>query len=160
MAKIAFALRELHRSELRMARALEGIAARHHSDHGVCHVAADLAKWSREHVEVISHAGSRYGIRLREKPRTDALGAPAQRWLSDRLGRRPETSWLLIADLRRAHRLAAGVSLDWELLAQGSQAVKDPELLAVARRCHPQTLRQMRWANAMLKQLAPQALAG
>ncbi|XVS61012.1 hypothetical protein ACQPYE_22170 [Actinosynnema sp. CA-299493] len=55
---------------------------------------------------------------------------------------------------------AAGVSLDWELLAQGAQAVRDTELLTLAQRCHPQTLRQMRWANAMLKTLSPQVLAG
>ena len=54
----------------------------------------------------------------------------------------------------------AGVSLDWELLAQGAQAIKDDELLALSKQCHPQTLRQMRWANAMLKELSPQALAG
>jgi len=39
--------------------------------------------------------------------------------------------------------------LDWELLAQAAQATKDGELLAVTARCHLQTLRQMRWANAM-----------
>lgn len=160
MAKIDLALRELHRSELRLARAMEAVGARHHNDHGVFHIATDLAEWSREHVELISRAVARYGIRLRERPRTEALTAPAQRWLSDRVGRRPQTGLLLIADLRRAHRLAAGVSLDWELVAQGAQAVKDSDLLAVAQCCHPQALRQMHWANAMFKELAPQALAG
>jgi hypothetical protein len=55
-------------------------------------------------------------------------------------------------------RVAAGVSLDWELLGQGAQA-KDSELLALTKQCHPQSLRQMRWANAMLKVLSPQVLA-
>jgi len=31
-------------------------------------------------------------------------------------------------------------------------------LLALTKRCHPQSLRQMRWANAMLKVLSPQIL--
>jgi len=62
-------------------------------------------------------------------------------------------------DLRRLHRLAAGVSVDWELLGQGAQAVKDDKLLDLTKRCHPQALRQMRWANAVLKELSPQALA-
>jgi hypothetical protein len=39
------------------------------------------------------------------------------------------------------------------------QAAKDSDLVALTTRCHPQTLRQMRWANAMLKELAPQAPA-
>jgi hypothetical protein len=65
----------------------------------------------------------------------------------------------LLADLRRLHLGAAGVSVDWELLGQGAQAVKDADLLEVCRRCHPQTLRQMSWANAMLKVLSPQVWA-
>jgi hypothetical protein len=159
MPKIDLALRELHRSELRLARSLEAIAARHHSDHGIVHVANDLARWSREHVQLIARTGSVHGIKMRVHPRIAALGASAQRWVSGRLGRRPEPALLLIADLRRLHRHAAGVSLDWELLAQGAQAAKDDQLLQMTQRCHPQALRQMRWANAMLKELSPQVLA-
>lgn len=157
--KLAMALRELHRSELRLARGLDAIAARHHTDHGIHHVARDLAGWSHEHVALIARTGPRYGARMREHPRTAALTESAQEWLADRMGRRPEPALLLLADLRRLHRQAAGVSLDWELLAQGAQAAKDQRLLELTQRCHPQSLRQMRWANAMLKELSPQALA-
>jgi hypothetical protein len=51
-----------------------------------------------------------------------------------------------------------GVSLDWEILAQTAQAMQDRELLATAERCHPQTLRQMRWANAKLKESSAQIM--
>jgi hypothetical protein len=74
------------------------------------------------------------------------------------LRKRPEPGLLLLADLRQLHRLAAGASVDWELLGQAAQAAKDEELLELTSRCHPETLRQMRWANAMLKQLSPQVL--
>jgi hypothetical protein len=157
--KLGLALRELHRSELKLARALDAIGARHRNDHGIHHVALDLAQWSREHVALIAEAGDRYGVRLRAHPRTAAITRQGQQWISNRVGRRPEPSLLLLADLRRLHRLAAGVSLDWELLAQGAQAAKDDRLLELTKRCHPQALRQMRWANAMLKELSPQALA-
>jgi hypothetical protein len=156
--KLGIALRELHRSEVKLAKALDAIAARHHNDHGIHHVAQDLEQWSREHATLIAEVGQRYGVRVRTHPRTASVTESAQRWVSDRLGRRPETSLLLLVDLRRLHRLAAGVSVDWELLAQGAQAAKDDELLALTQRCHPQALRQMRWANAMLKELSPQAL--
>jgi hypothetical protein len=156
--KLGLALRELHRSEVRLARTLDAIAARHHNDQGIYHVALDLALWSREHVALIADIGKKYGVRLRAHPRMTAIAESAQEWLSDRLGRRPEPALLLLADLRRLHRLAAGVSVDWELLAQGAQAAKDDDLLALTQRCHPQALRQMRWANAMLKELSPQAL--
>jgi hypothetical protein len=156
--KLGMALRELHRSEVKLARTLDAIAARHHNDHGIHHVAVDLSRWSREHVELIAETGERYGVKLRARPRTTSVTESAQQWVSDRLGRRPEPALLLLADLRRLHRLAAGVSIDWELLAQGAQAAKDDDLLALTQRCHPQALRQMRWANAMLKELSPQAL--
>ena len=69
-----------------------------------------------------------------------------------------EPTLLLLADLRHVHRMAAGVSLDWEVLAQTAQAMKDDELLATAQECHPQTLRQMRWANAKVKETAAQVM--
>jgi hypothetical protein len=156
--KLGMALRELHRSETKLARSLSAIAARHHNDHGIHHTAIDLSRWSREHLELLAETGTRYGVRLRAHPRTRSITESAQEWLSDRVGRRPEPSLALLADLRRLHRLAAGVSVDWELLAQGAQAVKDDELLGLTNRCHPESLRQMRWANAMLKELSPQAL--
>jgi hypothetical protein len=118
-----------------------------------------LARWSREHVSLVAQIGGEYGVRTRAHPRTTAVTGSAQRWLSDRLGRRPEPALALLADLRRLHRLAAGVSLDWELIAQGAQAAKDHRLLDLSKQCHPQALRQMRWANAMRKELSPQALA-
>jgi hypothetical protein len=53
---------------------------------------------------------------------------------------------------------ASGVSVDWELVAQAAQGVKDRDLLAVTERCHPQTLRQSKWANSQLKEKATQIL--
>ncbi|MDF2824926.1 MAG: hypothetical protein K0R68_2334 [Mycobacterium sp.] len=164
MTKIDLALREVHRSEVELARSLEAMAARHHGDHGIRHVAIDLAQWSREHVVLVAEAGQRYDVRFhrmrrRTQPPTAAIAESVQRWVSDRFRARPEPALLLLANLRRLHRLAAGVSLDWELLAQGAQAIKDPGLLEITQRCHPQALRQMRWANAMLKELSPQVMA-
>lgn len=157
--KLGLALRELHRSETRLARTLENIAARHHNDHAIFYIAGDLQRWSAEHVILIAEAGHRYGVELDGHPRTHSLTEGVQEWVSDRLGRRPEPALLLLIDLRRLHRLAAGASLDWELLAQGAQGAKDMELIDLCKRCHPESLRQMRWANAMLKELAPQVLA-
>lgn len=78
---------------------------------------------------------------------------------SELVGRRSMPGMLLIHDLRTVYLQAAELSVDWELLGQGAQAVKDRELLNLTAECHPQTLRQMRWANAMIKQLSPQVLA-
>ena len=93
---------------------------------------------------------------------------PEPRWTQPRtvvravargLRHRRAPGLLLLADLRHVHRVAAGVSLDWELLAQAAQGMKQLSLLELAQDCHPQTLRQMRWANAQLKQSATQVIA-
>lgn len=156
--KLKMAIRVLHRSERKLAHELKVMAERHHSDQDVCHLAQDLAGWSEHHIQQLAEHGRHYGLRLSATPRTGALTGFAQSRLSDMLRHRPEPGLVLLADLRRIHRLAAGVSLDWELLSQGAQAAKDHELLDLTTRCHPQTLRQMRWANAMLKELSPQVM--
>ncbi|MCE4269240.1 hypothetical protein [Rhodococcus globerulus] len=157
--KINLALRELHRSEHKLALTLSALAARHTTDHEIHHVAHDLAAWSENHLRELAIAGRCYGIGLNASPRTEPLTSPLQAKLSELLGHRPEPALMLLMDLRHLHRVAAGVSVDWELLAQGAKAVKDPDLLATTERCHPQTLRQLRWANAMLKVLAPQVMS-
>jgi hypothetical protein len=158
--KLDLALRELHRSERSLAADLLKVADRHKIDHEIYHVARDLARWSQQHVHELAEVGKRYGLKLTDDAESDSglLGSVREK-ASELAGRRPEPGLLLLADLRHLHRVAAGVSLDWELLAQGAQAAKDSELLALTRRCHPQSLRQMRWANAMLKVLSPQVLA-
>jgi hypothetical protein len=158
--KLALVIRELHRSEKSLARGLLVAADRHKVEHEIYHVGKDIAEWSRQHVHELSQVGNRYGLHLDDDPPEDSgrLASVRQK-VSELAGRRPETGLLLLADLRRLHRKAAGVSLDWELLGQGAQAAKDAELLALTKRCHPQTVRQLHWTNAMLKTLSPQILA-
>jgi hypothetical protein len=158
--KLDLALRELHRSENSLAGDLLKIADRHKVEHEIYHVARDLARWSQEHVHELAEISQRYGLNLKDDPEEDSgLLSVVRSKASELAGRRPEPGLLLLADLRHLHRVAAGVSLDWELLGQGAQAAKDSELLALTKRCHPQSLRQMRWTNAMLKVLSPQVLA-
>ena len=88
----------------------------------------------------------------------DGLLATIRQKAAELLGRRPEPGLLLLADLRHLYREAAGVSLDWELLAQGAQGAKKRDLLDLAERCHPETLRQAKWANGKLKETATQVL--
>lgn len=157
--KLTLAIRELHRSEKSLARGLLVAADRHKVEHEIYHVARDIAGWSRQHVHELSQVGNRYGLHLDDDlPDDSGPMASLRQKVSELAGRRPEPGLVLLADLRRLHRKAAGVSLDWELLGQGAQAAKDAELLALTKRCHPQTLRQMRWSNAMLKTLSPQIL--
>jgi hypothetical protein len=160
MSKLPLVLRELHRSETSLARDLLALADRHRADHEIFYVARDIAGWSKIHVRRLAEVGAAYRAKLNPAPRWEitTVSTLTQR-ISTTLGRRPETGLLLLADLRRVHRKAAGVSLDWELLAQAAQAMKERPLLDLAQDCHPQTLRQMRWANAHLKSTSPQVIA-
>jgi hypothetical protein len=158
--KLDLALRDLHRSEQSLTIELLRASDRHKSEHEIHHVAYDLARWSRHHVRDLATTGRRYGLTMPDDAKNNSgLVAALREKISEWTRRRPEPGLLLLADLRHLHRSAAGVSLDWELLAQGAQAAQDTDLLALTQRCHPQTLRQMRWANAMLKVLSPQVLA-
>jgi hypothetical protein len=133
---IADALRLAYRMEGRARDELRQAAERHPDDHEIHHVAGDLARWSTEHITRIVDTAERLGIDV-EAPIDD-----------------PE----VLACLRRIYLTTAQASLAWEELAQAAQAGRNDELISLAASCHPQTLRQMRWANTMLKTLAPQIL--
>ena len=168
--KVGIAIGELHRAENDLAGALLNLANQQKTDHEVFHVARDIAAWSNEHVRKLADAGRAYGVDLDHEPDHHLGSGPAtagdggsllsrvKQKGAEALGRHHEPSLLLLADLRHVHRMAAGASLDWEVLAQTAQALKDSDLLALAEDCHPQTLRQMRWANAKLKETSAQVM--
>ncbi len=159
MNAIGPALRELHSGEGRLAVELRTVSDRHHTEHEVYHVARDLERWSREHVRRLADAGGRYGLDLRDEPHEPShLLSAVRDKAADALGRHPEPGLLLLRDLRTLYLLAADNSLGWEMLAQAAQATRDGELLDLVTACHPQTLRQVRWANTLIKTLSPQVL--
>jgi hypothetical protein len=161
MSKLPLVLRELHRAETGLARDLLALADRHRADSEIFHVARDIATWSQIHVRRLAEIGPDHDVELDPAPRW-TLPQPLPRiarTVGTRLRRRREPGLLLLADLRHIHRNAAGVSLDWELLAQAAQGMKQRPLLELAQSCHPQTLRQMRWANAQLKESSTQVIA-
>ena len=157
--KLHLAIEELHRSETQLVHVLTAMSDRHKAEHEVFHVTRDLALWSAAHVRDLAGIGGGYGLELDPDAGGDpgVMAALSER-VSELLGRRPEPGLLLLADLRHLYREASGVSLDWELLAQAAQGARKADLLELAERCHPQTLRQVRWANGMLKEAATQVL--
>lgn len=133
--------------------------ARHPArDHEIHHVARDLARWSQRHVRTLADIGKRFGARLDPDPVDEPKTAQRLRDKAGELvGRKPQVTLLLLRDLREVYVKAAGLSVDWEMLAQAAQGLKDTELLATVQSCHPDTLRQMRWANAKLKESSPKS---
>jgi hypothetical protein len=157
--KVGLALTELSRAENDLAGELLRVADRHSTDHDIFYLGHDLAGWSQEHVRRIAECGPEYGVELDTEPADESsLMATVRQKGAELLGRHQDPGLLLLSDLREIHCKAAGVSLDWEILAQTAQALKDDELLDLSRQCHPQTLRQLRWANASLKTNAAQIM--
>jgi hypothetical protein len=152
-------LRALHHGERTLAQDLLRIGERHRTEHEVFHVATDLARWSQKHTQRLAETAGHYDLDL-AGPRKEPPGpmAALREKTAEAIGKRPEPALLLLHDLRELHLSAAGNSMYWEMLAQTAQATSDRRLLDLAADCHPQTLRQMRWTNTMIKQLSAQAL--
>ncbi|MGI5417583.1 hypothetical protein [Actinomadura luteofluorescens] len=161
MNGIGLALRGLHHGERALAQDLLRVSERHTGDHEIHHVARDLSAWSQRHVRELAEIGGRYGTRLgTAHPLETGLGAKLRGKGGELVGHRGPPGLPLLHDLRHVHVQAAGVSLDWEMIAQAAKGNRDIALLRLVGRCHPDTLRQMRWANAHLKQLSAQVLNG
>lgn len=71
--KLKLAIRELHRSERKLAHEFNAVAERHHSDQDIYYLARDMARWSQEHVGELARHGRHYGLRLSADPRTSAI---------------------------------------------------------------------------------------
>lgn len=157
--KLDLAIRELHRSENDLRHELLQVSDRHKADHEVFYVGRDLAQWSADHVRDLARIGRNFGLELDPEAEDESkvLGALRQK-MSELSGRAAAPGLLLLRDLRELYMKASGVSLDWEILAQAAQGAKEKELLELAERCHPETLRQVRWANSKLKVSSPQVL--
>ncbi|MFI5688347.1 hypothetical protein [Streptomyces sp. NPDC051636] len=161
MNGLTLTMRALHHGERKLEKELLAAAERHRTDHEIHHVATDIADWSREHAARLADTGHHYGLDLAKPGQpTYGLMATLREAAAGTLARRPETGLLLLHDLHELYLAASGNSLYWEMLAQAAQATKDTRLLDLVSSCHPQTLRQVRWANTMIKNLSPQLLTG
>ncbi|MGD9989547.1 hypothetical protein [Pseudonocardia sp.] len=158
MSKIALVLRELHRSQASLAHELHALTDRHVGDHEIVHTARDLAGWARDDLRRLEDTARACDVRILAWPRP-GLGGGLTRRVAGSLVHRPEPGLLLLADLRRLYRKAAGVDLDWTLLAQSAQAMRQRRLLDLATTCAPHSRRTMTWAQAQLKVVSPQIIA-
>jgi hypothetical protein len=160
--KIGLAIRDVRDAEAALGHELGRIGERHRADHDVFHLSRTLIKLHHANLEALAPFGERYGTSVDPADAEGGEGplARARERMSELTGRRPEAGLLLLLDLRRLHLLYAEASVNWVLLGQGAQAVRDAELLAVVDQCHTQTLRGMKWTLTRLKTAAPQVLAG
>jgi hypothetical protein len=155
---LEYALHRVHSGENEVVQHLIRMADRHRQEHEVHHVALDLAGWSRINIARLADAAEHYDVDLSREPNEPGLVRHA---LDTLAGMAPgkASALVLLEDLRDLYLAASETSLAWEMLAQHAQARRERDLLETTTTCHPQTLRQIRWANTMIKTLSPQALA-
>ncbi|WP_328429567.1 hypothetical protein [Streptomyces sp. NBC_00443] len=158
MNGIPTVLRALYYGERALEQDLLATAERHPAEHEVHHVAIDLARWSHEHAERIARTVEPHGLHL-PNPAVPPTAWQRTERPAHALEEPSEPDLRLLSDLRALHLAAAENSLYWEMLAQAAQATGDSRLLELSTACHPQTLRQMRWTNTMIKTLSPQLLS-
>jgi hypothetical protein len=149
------ALQRIWRGEHRLDAYLRTLAERQVTEHEVHHVALDLARWSADSAAQVAALADQ----LHQDPIT-TIGQDLEPEVPSRPWAEAEASGLrLLEDLCQTYLLASANSLAWKMLAQVAQATQEAGALELASRCHPQTLRQVRWANTMIKTAAPQILA-
>jgi hypothetical protein len=160
MTAILDVLSDLHTGEQHLASELQRVGQRHEAEQDVFHITRDLACWSEQHTEQLARAAKDRGKDLPDGSHDSNSFGPLREWMSERLlGRHKQPGLLLLLALQGIYLSASYNSLHWEMLAQGAQALSDHGLLEVATSCHPETLRQVRWANTKLKESAPQILS-
>lgn len=161
--KIDLAIGDVSDAETALGHRLDAIGERHKADHDVFHLTTTLQRIVSANLERLAPIADRHGATVRPSDVHDTHGAglldAVREKTSELVGRRPEPGLLLLRDLRHLHLLYCEASIDWVILGQGAQAIRDKELLDVISQCHPQTLRGMKWTVTRIKTAAPQVLA-
>jgi hypothetical protein len=159
MNKIGMALKELYRAEEELADEFVKVGERLAAEHDVWYDCGRFAEQCHAHAGAIRPFAARYEQQL-NPPDDDTVGetttATLRHKLSEVLGRRPESGLLLVRSLRQLYLQAQEVSFHWIIAGQLAQATRDHELLAVVDDLHRETLTQIKWLKAQVKQASPQ----
>lgn len=159
---LAEAIRQLHESELALARSFTRIGERHPSDHDVFHQCQMLADQCLTHVGQLEGVAVRYEIDLDHSEPPEVwrnLVATAREVMSKPAADRPSTSLLLLRDLRDLYLSAQECNINWTIVSQGAKAVRDKDLVDLAFLCNSETGTQIKWLLTRIKVAAPQPLA-
>jgi len=129
-----------------MIRLLEELVDDNGQEVEIRHVGRDILAWSLDSAAMLERIAQDREVELTTGPVT--VGQP---W--------GPVDPAVLQPLRTIFLIASDNSLAWELVAQVAQAERIADLLDLARKRHEYTLRQLRWANTMIKTASPQVLA-
>lgn len=149
MPQLATYVGLVHRAEQTLADSLRTVGQGHGKHPDVLETCELLAGMSDGHVRRLAPVARRYGEQdVAEPERLHAAGLAEVR--SGPVG--------LLRDLQDLHALASLVQTSWTVLLQAAQALRDEELMGVARGATGETARQLAWLVTRMKAAAPQTL--
>jgi hypothetical protein len=155
------AISDVQDAETELARELRAIGERHAVEHDLYHLAHTLARRCASHLESLAPFAERYGA----KPRTDdvAQSAGLMETLREKsaqlLGHRESSGLLLLNDLRTLYLSAQQAEINWVILGQAAQAIRDSELIEAADKGRQEAETRGKWLRTRIKETAPQTLA-
>jgi hypothetical protein len=159
--KIDKAIEDVQKAETELAKELRAVGERHAAEHDIYHVTHALAKQCGDHLHELAPIAERYGASSSDNGIPDApsiLQAVGHK-SSELLGRSEVAGMVLLHDLRKLYMAAQEAELDWVILGQAAQAVRDQELLDVTTGCHEHAEVRGKWLRTRIKESAPQVLA-
>jgi hypothetical protein len=158
--KVDQAIEDVEKAEAKLAKELRVTGERHAVEHDLYHLGHTLADGCSQRLERLAPFAERYGAGRREARTRSPGPIEALRHKSaELLGRSEVSGVLLLRDLKELYLTAQETELDWVVLAQVAQAVRDRELLRVASECHEEAQECGKWLRTRLKELSPQVLA-
>jgi hypothetical protein len=162
MAKIGLAIGQLHDSLTDLSAEYRKVGQRHPSDHDVFHICRRLSLECSGYAQQVAAVAGRFGkpISGGEEPEywQNLLGA-LRRKTGAIAARTTETGLLLLRDLRDLYLTAQECEINWTIVHQAAQAVRDAELVELTADGIHETSIQVKWLKTRLKLAAPQVLA-
>ena len=138
--KLGSLLAHLRELEQEWAAALQAAAQRHCGDHDVYHQCHTFAVTADNRLKKLEPLAQRYEGRPEW---TTAIGVGSDD---------------LLEELRALYLRTEGLAITWTMAAQAAKALRDQELLSLARDCQSETAAQASWFSTRIKTGAPQAL--
>ena len=157
--KLGLALKQVQHAESDLAAELLKVGDRHAVDQEIHHTAHRLAEGCATLVDRLQPFAGRYDTELGDVDAdSPGLLERMREKSGELLGRTPASGMLLLRDLRELWLTAQAAEIAWVILAQGAQAARDADLLAVATAGHDEAEVRGKWIRTHIKQAAPQVL--
>lgn len=159
--RIASAIRQAYVAEFTMGRYLRRTGRRHAADPDVTHLCRTLADRCDTQLRRLAPLAERYRARMSrtatDRPWDigDAIGSTA----SEAISPLPVAGRVLLADLRKLYLTSHDAEIAWLILVQGARAVRDADLVEVARDGQQQAQVRWQWVRTRIKETSPQVIA-